>query len=174
MHKLTFVLCSAAFACAACNEATDEPSSDPFLGKWSCTETRTLQFTSPAGTADATSVAHSTIVVGLIQGQLTMDSQPDGGMFCPTAFTEKEKGVNGDLPSGQSCQTLDGLSLNYTMGQVTLDMTGMHMTLAFGFAGTQQLGDGGAPVAVEGTGTTDTVCTKIVAAAVGGSSGGGW
>jgi hypothetical protein len=174
MEKLALVLCSAVLVCGGCNEASDEPSDDPFFGKWSCTETRTLTFTTPAGTPDATSMATSAVLTWQSQGQISMDSKTDGGVLCRIAFTEREKGVRADLPADQSCVTSDGLTLAFKMGEATIDMTGLHVSLAFAFSGTVQDADAGAPVAATGTGTTAMACTKIVPLSAGGSSGGGW
>ncbi len=174
MEKLAAVLCSAVLVCGACNDASDQPADDPFFGRWSCTDTRTLTFTAPAGTPDLASMTPSMMLTWMTMGQIVMDSKTDGGVLCRIAFTEKEKGVRAELPAEQSCETRDALTLFFTTGTALLDMSGLHVNLAFAFSGPLPAADGGAAVAASGTGTTDMICQKIAPPPSGGSSGGGW
>src|SRR6266478_2410190 len=40
----TFAVVAAAVACGACESTVAPPAGDPFVGKWTCDETRTLTF----------------------------------------------------------------------------------------------------------------------------------
>jgi hypothetical protein len=102
MHKLSPAwLLLAAVACGACEgSAVDDTPVDPFVGRWSCTETRTLKFTTPAGAPDATSknvfILNSAIGA---DGHLSTYATTEAGAPCALRFTEN--GMSAVLMTGQ-------------------------------------------------------------------------
>jgi hypothetical protein len=173
MQKLpTPWLLLAALACGACETVPQTAPGDPFVGRWSCGETRTLTFTAPAGSPDATTKSFFVLNSNVVDGQLSLYATNEAGAPCRLNFTEK--GTSATLMTGQSCMTLDGITLNYTMGTADIGATGLETNLTFDFAGTLQDVDAGTSPNAAGSGTISTVCSRIVASGSGATGGGGW
>src|SRR4051794_33385747 len=60
----------AVLACGACETGSDDTPVDPFIGKWSCFETRTLTFTTPAGSQSASGKSQFFVYANVADGQL--------------------------------------------------------------------------------------------------------
>ncbi len=174
MQKLpTAWLLLAGLACGACGNtsSTGDTQGDPFVGRWSCTETRTLTFSAPAGSPDATGLSKFVINSNVADGQLSLYASTDAGVSCRLNFTEK--GTSATLMTGQSCTTSDGLTLNYTTGTAGIGSKGLETNLMFDFAGTLQDADGGTSPNAAGSGTITSLCARIVSPVSGGATGGG-
>jgi hypothetical protein len=161
----------AAFAGLACTSASNAPPVDPFLGKWSCAETRTLTFVTPADQAPTRAVAQSIFVLGMLSGKLTATALSEAGVSCSLGFTEM--GSSAMLANGQSCPTADGMTLTYTTGTADVGSFGLRTNLAFEFAGMLPDPAGGAPLDSTGSGTTVSTCSRIAPLNSGGPTGGG-
>jgi hypothetical protein len=175
MQKLsTAWLLWAALACGSCDNGTtaDYTPPDPFVGRWSCNETRTLTFTSPAGSPDATSQTSFILNTAVTDGEVAMYATSEAGASCRLNFTETEGGTSAMLMTGQSCTTGDGIMLSYQMGTADIGATGLQTNLAFGFTETLQ-DDAGSSLDAAGMGTTSSLCSRIYAPVGGGSPGGG-
>jgi hypothetical protein len=159
--------------CAGCsNGAAAGPPADPFMGKWACADDRALTFAMPSGSPEARSSSRTIVSIATDGSMLNAVAQTEAGAHCSLAFTES--GTQATLVSGQSCQGQDGLTLTYTTGTATLGASGLQSSLAFDFTGMMATSAGTAPVAVEGNGTTQSVCSKIVTVSLGSTGGGGW
>jgi hypothetical protein len=162
----------AALACGACGgESAPTTPADPFVGKWSCAETRTLTFTTPPGMPQAVTMTRSILGVGPQNDRLLMSGQTEAGVNCSLAFSEKDSSAT--LASGQSCPTVEGITLTFTMGTADVGTSGLHTDLAFDFAGMLQDSSGGAPLDSAGSGTAVSTCSRIVPVNPGGPPGGG-
>jgi hypothetical protein len=162
----------AALVCAGCGNSTaGGPAGDPFAGKWSCVDDRSLTFAMPSGSASAHAASQSIVLIAADGAKLTAVAQTEAGARCSLSFTES--GSQATLASDQSCAGEDGLTLTYTSGTATLGST-LQSNLAFDFTGTMATSAGSAPVAVQGSGVTQSVCSKIVAVSSGPPGGGGW
>src|SRR5262245_5972291 len=131
MQKLsTAWLLWAALASLGCEGAPgDSAPVDPFLGRWSCGETRTLTFSTPAGSPDATTQTRFVLNVAVADGQITMYATSEAGVPCQLKFTES--GTSATLMTGQSCMTPDGIQLDYKMGTADLTAAGLQTSLTF-------------------------------------------
>ena len=161
----------AAFAGLACTGTSNSAPVDPFLGRWSCAETRTLTFAMPADEAPASAVTHTIVVLGMSNGQLMATAQSEAGVSCALGFTEM--GSSAMLAKGQSCPTEDGMTLTYTMGTADVGTFGLRANLAFDFAGMLSSPTGASPIDSMGTGTTASTCSRIAPVNFGGPTGGG-
>jgi hypothetical protein len=162
-----------ALICAGCgNGEASSPPGDPFAGKWSCADDRSLTFAMPSGSSDAHASSRSIVAIATDGTKLTAVAQTEAGARCSLAFSEI--GGQATLASGQSCDGQDGLTLTYTAGTATLGASGLQSNLAFDFSGMMATSAGSAPVAVEGNGVTASVCSKIVQVSSGPPGGGGW
>ena len=169
----TVALVMAALACGACQGAASAPPIDPFMGKWSCTEMRTLTFTTPAGSPDATLQSRFIVVASVADGKVSLFSQSDAGVSCTLRFSEE--GQSATLMTGQTCSSTDGIMLSYMMGSANLDASGLHTNLSFGFAGTLEGTDSGVPLDAAGSGTSTSTCARVaVLGGSGATGGGGW
>ncbi len=153
----TFAFSFALTALAGCSSSGNTGSSSPFDGQWSCTETDTLDYTSPSGSAPQT----LTGTAGLLltegtNGDITATSSTDAGATCPLKYTTS--GSTATLIANQTC-VAGGLSFAYTQGTTTVNGNAMTTSLGFSFKGSVSGGDAGA-VSVVGTGTTQYTCTK--------------
>jgi hypothetical protein len=145
---------------------------DPLVGKWSCAETRALTFTAPAGTADATAMSQLMLTVAVSSGKVTAYAQSEAGAPCTLSFTEM--GTSAILDGGQTCAAPDGITLTYKMGMAELGSMGLQTNLVFDFAGMLQTSTGAAPLDATGSGTTASLCSKVVPRGSGATGGGGW
>jgi hypothetical protein len=162
----------AAFACSACGGNSTPPvPSDPFVGKWTCTETRTLTFATPAGTPQAVATTRAIVGVSPSNDSILMTAQTEAGVHCSLSFSEKE--ASATLASGQSCPTVEGMTLTYTMGTADVGDSGLHTNLNFDFTGMLPDSSGGAPLDASGTGTAVSACSRIVPISSSGPTGGG-
>jgi hypothetical protein len=164
----------AVLACGACESAPTEPPIDPFIGRWSCTQTRTLTFTTPAGSPDSTTQSRFLLNTNVADGKLSTYEINEAGAPCRLDFTEK--GTSALLMDGQACMSVDGITLTYKMGTADLGATGLQTNLLFDFAGMLGM-DGGAPLDSTGSGTITSLCAKMYgsgASGGGATGGGGW
>ena len=162
MRKLAlfaaFALCAA--ACSGDDDSSsDTASADAFLGKWSCSRTGNLTFTSPAGLPDQTLSTTTTLVFyapsyGVLQGT---ESNGDSGPSCNINFHTLSASTAG-LDTGLSCTDSTGLSVTFTGGSaVSGGASKLNVSLNFSFSG-QLANDAGTSAAVSGTGTFAYVC----------------
>jgi hypothetical protein len=174
MQKLlgAWLLCAAIVGCSGGDSGDDTPV-DPFNGRWSCGETRTLTFATPPGMPDATAMSRFNVNSSVADGQLSLLTSIDAGVSCRLNF--KSTGTSAELIAGQTCTTSDGITLTYKSGNASVGATGLHTSLVFDFAGALVISDGGAPLDATGSGTTASICSRIVSSGGGGvTGGGGW
>jgi len=174
MSKLTlggFLL--SAIVCAACNGDSSSAGnpSDPFAGRWSCSEERSITFTSPPGQAPSTKRETSTLSITAASGVLTASKESEGGSTCKVSFTSD--GSTATLSDGQTCTTADGITLTYKSGSATVSGSSMNSTLSFDASG--NINVGGMMVAAMATGTQTATCSRITPPpSPGGTTTGGW
>jgi hypothetical protein len=167
----------AALAAGACEDSPagdGAPPADPFVGRWTCTETRTLTFATPPGSPDATTQSKYYGTASVVDDQLSIYGATTDAGACRLDF--KKSGTSALLMDGQTCTTLDGIVLTYKSGTADVGVKGLETSLAFDFAGALAV-DGGSPLDASGSGTTTTTCAKIVPpprATSGATGGGGW
>jgi hypothetical protein len=164
-----------ALACAACGTETTPPPGDPFLGSWTCDETRTLKFTAPANTPDAAAMVRTMLFVTAENGKLTAVAKNEAGASCKLEYNEMD--ASAVLVSGQSCMDSDGITLTYKTGNVAVGSSGLHGNVEFDFAGMLAGSMGAAPIDASGSGTTTSACFKVYVGGGGtgvGVGGGGW
>jgi hypothetical protein len=177
MSKLTidgFLLCL--LAGAACNSEPAFPgstTSDPFTGKWSCSDQLAITFTSPDGVPMQNKTQTSIMNITGTGGMLTATKEKEGGTDCPIAFTSN--GGAGTLTPGQTCMTEQGITLTYTSGTATVNGSAFNST--FNFEGAGKLTISGMMVDATVTGTQTTTCSRLSEPTGGTGSGpttGGW
>jgi hypothetical protein len=167
-----FLLC--AIACAACNgdTTTSGAPTDPFVGRWACSDELSVVFTSPPGIPAEMRTQPSTLNVTASGGVLTASKESDGGSNCKLSFTSN--GSTGTLTDGQSCTTSQGLTLAYKSGSATVNGSAMNSTFEFDATGT--LSTNGMMVAATATGTQTSTCSRLSNPTTGGGGAttGGW
>jgi hypothetical protein len=168
----TFAVVAAAVACGACESTVAPPAGDPFLGGWTCDETRTLTFATPAGTPDASAKTRYSLVVSTSNGKLSAYAQNEAGATCKLDYNEMDKSAV--LVSGQSCMDGGGMTLIYKMGTADITTVGLLTNLAFDFSGTIAQSGGAAAVDATGSGTVTSTCWKTYTGGGAGVGGGGW
>jgi hypothetical protein len=160
---------------AGCGQTADDPPIDPFVGRWSCAETRTLTFTTPASSPEAKSMSRFNVNSAVADGQLSLFTATDAGVSCRLNF-KTEGSTSAVILADQSCATNDGITLTYTAGNADVGATGLHTSLMFDFAGALTSSDGGSPLDSTGSGTSTSLCSRLASSGGSGgpSGGGGW
>ena len=85
----------------------------PFMGRWSCTETRTLTFATPAGSPDAKTETRFIVTANVADGVLAIYATNEAGANCTLNY--KETGASALLMDSQSCTALDGITLTLSL-----------------------------------------------------------
>ncbi len=169
----TFTVVAAAVACGACESTVAPPAGDPFVGKWTCDETRTLTFATPTGTPDASATTRYSLVVSSTIGNFSAYAQDEAGASCKLDYNEMDKSAV--LVSGQSCTDGGGMTLTYKMGTADITTAGLQTNLAFDFSGTIAQSGSATAVDATGSGTITSTCWKVYTTGGGaGVGGGGW
>jgi hypothetical protein len=156
-----------ALACAACGTSTTGGgSTDPFVGKWACSDGVSITITSPPGYPAQNSTEMSTLNIISSSGVLTASAESDSGTNCNLSFTSS--GSTATLKDGQSCTSSEGLTLTYKSGSATVSGSSMNSTLSFDANGNIMM------VPVMATGTQTSTCSRLSAPPSGGTTTGGW
>jgi hypothetical protein len=178
MSKLTIAgFLSCVIACAACtsdstsgNATGGGSTSDPFLGRWACSEEMSLTFTSPPGASPLSETEMTTITISGASGALTATKVVDSGTGCKVSFTSS--GTSASLTEGQTCTTDDGVSIVYKSGSATVD--GNKLTSTFDFEASGMFNIMGMRVAATANGTQASTCQRVSPpATTGGATTGG-
>ena len=180
MSKLTIdglLLCMV--ACAACtgdstsNTTTGGIPTDPFVGRWACSEEMSLTFTSPPGASPVTETEMTTIRIAGSGGALTASKETDSGSNCQVSITST--GSTASLGDGQTCTTKNGISIAYKSGSATVTGNSMNSTFDFDASGT--ISHMGMMVAATANGTQKSTCSRLTpppSPTTGGTTTGGW
>jgi hypothetical protein len=142
---------------------------DPFIGRWTCTETRTLTFTTPAGSPDGTTQSRLVLDATIADDYVSMYETNEGRAPCRLNYTKTE--TSAVLMDGQGCLTLDGITLTYKMGTADVGSTRLQTNLVFDFYGLLEDPVGGSLVDATGTGTITSVCARVVPVKPSGTTG---
>lgn len=173
MSKLTLDgLAFVVIACAACNgdSSSGGTATDPFVGRWACSEELILTITSPPGVPTQTTNEMTTLNVTTAGGVLTANKEADGAATCKVSFTSN--GSTGTLSEGQTCTTAKGIAIAYKSGSATVNGSSMNSTFSFDATGNMLVG--GMEVAVTGSGTQNSTCSRLTPPPGGGTTTGGW
>ena len=165
MSKLTIDgLLFCVVACAACasdstsgNTTTGGTTTDPFIGKWACSEELNVTFTSPAGASPINDTEMTTISIAGSAGALTATKETDSGSSCKVSFTSS--GSSGTLSEGQTCTTKNGISLAYKSGSATV--TGNTLSSTYEFDASGMITVMGMMVAATANGTQKATCSRL-------------
>jgi hypothetical protein len=176
MSKLTIAgFLSCVIACAACTGDSTSgngtgSTTDPFLGRWACSEEMSLTFTSPPGASPFSETEMTTITISGSSGALTASKVVDSGTSCKVSFTST--GTSASLTEGQTCTTDDGVSIVYKSGSATVD--GNKMTSTFDFEASGMFNIMGMRVAATADGIQKSTCQRVSPpATTGGATTGG-
>jgi hypothetical protein len=173
MKVLTRAAVVLAFASAlvtvGCSSSSSSPS--PFNGSWSCTQTTTYNYTSPASTQPTVVTKSLDFVFDINSGDsLVFESAPtdaatvgDGGAGC--SLTYNTSGASATLESGQSCPvtaTVNKATVTYTVdfsnGSASVSGNSLMASTQSTFSGT--VTSGAVTIKYAGNATGSTTCTK--------------
>jgi len=161
-------------ASAACSgdSTSSAPPTDPFVGRWTCSELLAFEFTSPPGAGMQMSSEMSTLSISAASGVLTANHESDGGANCKVSFTSN--GSSATLSEGQTCTTRSGIVLTYKSGSATVNGSSMNSTFAFDASG--NINVSGTMVPAMGAGTQASTCSRLTPppGGGGGTTTGGW
>jgi len=178
MSKLTIDgLFFCVIACAACTgdstsgNTTGGGTTDPFVGRWACSEEMSLTFTSPPGASPITETEMTTISIAGSGGALAANKETDSGSNCKVSITSS--GSSAALNDGQTCTTKNGISIAYKSGSATV--TGNSMNSTFDFDASGMISHMGMMVAATANGTQKSTCSRLTpppSPTTGGTTGG--
>jgi hypothetical protein len=141
--------------CSSNGSSSSGSSSDPFVGTYSCSNSYTLTYTTPAGAKPTTGTSSFTnVVVDDGDGTYTSTSTGDAGTSC--TLKHSYSGSSSTLVNGQTC-TFGGLVYTYTAG--TASISGKTVTTSNQWSFTGTVDTAGQTVQVAGSGTSMGTCT---------------
>jgi hypothetical protein len=155
---------SCVIACAACtgdstsgNATGGGSTTDPFVGRWACSEEMSFTFTSPSGADPITETEMTTINIAGSGGLLTASRSVDSGPSCSVSFTSS--GSSGSLSGEPTCAIKEGISIVYKSGSATVD--GQKLTSTFEFDASGMFSLMGMKVAATANGTQKSTCQRV-------------
>jgi hypothetical protein len=158
----------------ACNgdSTVDAPPANFFVGRWACSDERTLNFTSPPGAGTLVTTEKSTLTITAADKVLTAGKETEGGSSCKVSFTSD--GSTATLAEGQMCTSGDGVSITYKTGSATVSGSSLSSTFEFDASGNFRV-DGGGTAPAMASGTQTSTCSRISSPPSGGATTtGGW
>jgi hypothetical protein len=150
-------------AALGCGSTSNSDATSPFNGTWNCKGTSTITRTEPT-TGSETSNTSSSTPITVSGGAFTvMRAITDGGAECSLTFTTS--GSSATLNPGQTCMatvvfpnSTANVTVSFTTGSATV--SGNTLTVASAASYTGMDSKGAVSVAVAGTESSGSTCTK--------------
>ena len=116
-----------ALSMGACSTSKSEQNA--FIGSWLCSDLRSSGGASDAGPPGEMAQFLMEVSAPASDQILAIERTVDGGTVCTLHFTKS--GTTATLNTEQTCQTLAGATMNYTMGTASIQNSSLVVNCSF-------------------------------------------